>query len=55
MTSVVPVQPRRFENITPGDPNEESILLFVIGGDGPKAESTDEAMDELVAVGAWLR
>jgi hypothetical protein len=46
---------RRFENITPGDPNEEAILMFVIGGNGPKAEFTDEAMDELVAAGAWKR
>jgi len=46
---------RRFENVTPGDPNAEAILMFVIGGDGPKAEFTDEAMDELVAAGAWTR
>ena len=46
---------RRFENITPGDPNVEAILMFVIGGDAPKAEFTDEAMEELVAAGAWTR
>jgi len=46
---------RRFENVTKGDPNEEAILMFVIGGDGPKAEFTDQAMDELVAAGAWKR
>lgn len=46
---------RRFENITKGDPNEESILMFVIGGNGPKAEFTDQAIDELVAAGAWTR
>jgi len=46
---------RRFENVTRGDPNEESILMFVIGGDGPKAEFTDEAIDELVSAGAWTR
>jgi len=28
---------RRFENVTKGDPNAESILMFVIGGDGPRA------------------
>jgi hypothetical protein len=44
---------RRFENITPGDPEAESILMFVIGGNGPKAEFTDQAMSELVAAGAW--
>jgi mannose-6-phosphate isomerase-like protein (cupin superfamily) len=46
---------RRFENITKGDPEEESTLMFVIGGNGPKAEFTDQAMDELVAAGAWKR
>lgn len=46
---------RRFENITKGDPNEEAILMFVIGGDSPKAEFTDKSMDELVAAGAWAR
>ena len=46
---------RRFENVTKGDPNEESILMFVIGGNGPKAEFTDQAMDTLVAAGAWTR
>ena len=46
---------RRFENITKGDPEEESILMFVIGGNGPKAEFTDQAMDELVAAGVWKR
>lgn len=44
---------RRFENITKGDPNEESILMFVIGGDGPRAEFTDQAMEQLVSAGAW--
>src|SRR6187431_468187 len=38
---------RRFENITKGDPNEDAILMFVIGGDGPRAEFTDESMKEL--------
>ena len=44
---------RRFENISKGDPNEEAILMFVIGGDGPKAEFTDKSMNELVTAGAW--
>lgn len=44
---------RRFENVTKGDPDEEAILMFVIGGNGPKAEFTDQAMDILVAAGAW--
>jgi hypothetical protein len=29
--------------------------MFVIGGDGPKAEFTDKAIDELVAASAWKR
>ena len=44
---------RRFENVTKGDPNEESILMFVIGGDGPRAEFTDESMKELEDAGVW--
>jgi quercetin dioxygenase-like cupin family protein len=44
---------RRFENVTAGDPNEEAILMFVIGGNGPKAEFTDRAMDDLARAGVW--
>lgn len=44
---------RRFENVSKGDPNVESILMFVIGGDGPRAEFTDQAMAELEAAGVW--
>src|ERR671931_5948 len=44
---------RRFENVTPGDPNQESILMFVIGGNGPKAEFTDQSMAELARAGVW--
>jgi hypothetical protein len=44
---------RRFENVTAGDPNADSILMFVIGGDAPQAEFTDEAIDRLVKAGAW--
>lgn len=46
---------RRFENVTKGDPNEEAILMFVIGGDSPRAEFTDKSMHELVAAGAWAQ
>jgi len=42
---------RRFENVTGGDPEAESILMFVIGGDAPKAEFTDEAMEEIRLAG----
>jgi len=44
---------RRFQNVTPGDPQVEHILMFVIGGDGPKAEFTDQAMDQLQQAGVW--
>jgi hypothetical protein len=44
---------RRFENVTPGDPNQENVLMFVIGGDGPRAEFTDESMKELEVAGVW--
>ena len=53
VVSFPPGMIRRFENVTPGDPDKESILMFVIGGDGPRAEFTDQAMDELVEAGAW--
>ena len=29
--------------------------MFVIGGDGPKAEFTDKAMKELADLGVWPR
>jgi hypothetical protein len=44
---------RRFENVTAGDPNQEAILMFVIGGDAPRAEFTDQAMAELDRAGVW--
>jgi len=53
VVSFPPGMIRRFENITEGDPNEESILMFVIGGDAPRAEFTDQAMQELDAAGVW--
>jgi mannose-6-phosphate isomerase-like protein (cupin superfamily) len=42
---------RRFENVTAGDPANEAILMFVIAGDAPKAEFTDESMAELQRAG----
>lgn len=43
--------PRRFENVTSGDPNADALLLFVIGGNGPKAEFTDGALTLLAKAG----
>lgn len=53
VVSFPPGMIRRFENVTKGDPNAESILMFVIGGDGPRAEFTDQAMERVIAAGAW--
>jgi hypothetical protein len=53
VVSFPPGMIRRFENVTPGDPEAESILMFVIGGDGPKAEFTDQAMKQLEDAGVW--
>jgi len=44
---------RRFENVTSRDPNQQNILMFVIGGNGPRAEFTDQAMQELAMAGVW--
>lgn len=38
---------RRFENVTFDQPEKEQLLMFVIGGDEPQAEFSDEAMAEL--------
>src|ERR1700683_1355783 len=46
---------RRFENLKAADNGEDATLMFVIGGDGPKAEFTDNAMKELEDIGAWPR
>ena len=53
VVSFPPGMIRRFENVTKGDPNAESILMFVIGGDGPRAEFTDQAMQRLEKAGVW--
>ncbi len=44
---------RRFQNVTEGDPQEEALLLFVIGGDAPSAEFTKESLDGLKKAGLW--
>ena len=38
---------RRFENVTFDEPDTEHLLMFVIGGNEPQAEFSDEAMREL--------
>lgn len=42
---------RRFENITFDEPGKKQRLMFVIGGNAPKAEFSPESMDELRAKG----
>jgi mannose-6-phosphate isomerase-like protein (cupin superfamily) len=44
---------RRFENVTKGPKDKQSVLMFVIGGDGPRAEFTSESMKSVVDAGAW--
>lgn len=38
---------RRFENVTFEEPDKEHLLMFVIGGNAPRAEFSPEAMAEL--------
>jgi len=42
---------RSFLNVTEGDPEAESMLLFVIGGEAPRAEFTDESLAALEKAG----
>jgi quercetin dioxygenase-like cupin family protein len=44
---------RRFENVTKGPKDKQSILMFVIGGDGPRAEFTSESMKTVIEGGHW--
>jgi hypothetical protein len=46
---------RRFMNLSNArnDPAQYSILMFVIGGDAPKAEFTPESLRELEKAGLW--
>ena len=46
---------RTFMNLSNerNDPDEASVLMFVIGGNAPRAEFTSAAMQELVAAGVW--
>ncbi|MBL8385258.1 MAG: cupin domain-containing protein [Burkholderiales bacterium] len=42
---------RRFMNVTKGPKNRESVLMFVIGGDAPRAEFTSESMAAIAKAG----
>jgi mannose-6-phosphate isomerase-like protein (cupin superfamily) len=47
LVSIPPGASRRFMNVTKGPKNRESILMFVIGGDAPRAEFTSESMKQI--------
>ena len=49
--SFAPGMIRRFENVTDGPPDQYSVLMFVIAGDAPAAEFSQQAMDEIEASG----
>ncbi len=40
-------------NVTKGPKNQESVLMFVIGGNEPRAEFTRESLEELDRTGMW--
>lgn len=44
---------RRFMNVTPGSKRRHAILMFVIGGNAPRAEFTAASIAELVEAGYW--
>jgi len=46
---------RRFENITDGPGDQYAVLMFVIAGDAPGAEFTDEAMTAIEQAGGLER
>ncbi len=51
LISFPPGASRRFMNVTRGPKNRESVLMFVIGGDAPRAEFTAESMSILAKAG----
>ncbi len=53
VVSFPPGVSRRFMNVTRGSKRKHSILMFVIGGDAPRAEFTAEAVRELAQHGYW--
>src|SRR6266853_1123606 len=46
---------RRFMNVTRGPKSKYSTLMFVIGGNAPSSEFTDESMRRIEAAGALPR
>lgn len=54
VVSFPPGVSRRFMNVTRGSKRKFSLLMFVIGGDAPRAEFTAESVRELAANGYWV-
>jgi hypothetical protein len=50
VVSFPPGVARRFMNVTEGEPDTEHLLLFIVAGNGPRAEYTSEA-NEIVRHG----
>lgn len=44
---------RRFMNVSKGSKKKPSVLMFVIGGNAPRAEFTRESMQALEDTGVW--
>ena len=51
LISFPPGVARRFMNVTPGSKRRHSLLMFVIGGNAPRAEFTAASMAELAEAG----
>ena len=51
--SFPPGASRRFMNVSKGPKTRESVLMFVIGGNAPRAEFTSESMRTLARAGVW--
>jgi mannose-6-phosphate isomerase-like protein (cupin superfamily) len=47
VVSFPPGVQRRFQNVTYSEPDKKHLLMFVIGGNAPKAEFSPESMAEL--------
>ena len=43
VVSFPPGAARRFENITPGEPDVEHVLMVIVSGNAPVAETTERA------------
>ncbi len=53
LISFPPGVSRRFVNVTRGSKRRYSILMFVIGGNAPRAEFTAGSVRSLAAAGLW--